>query len=667
MSLPRPLSREQIEFLETMKLHILERTDEVNAEKLKHCSYRVIKRIFEASIIMNPESIFINAGSEEDIQYIKEQSIKKGEEIPLAKPGHTMHFDGPNDQGRDIENTKYLADSDTEISSLQEKEDRRVGLTEVQGLMKKSMEGKEMIVTFISRGPEGSKVSDPILDITDSNYVVHSNDILYRLISPEAFSRQVAEKGYFFTNFHSAGELDENNNSKNLEDRRIYIDLKKLTIWSINNQYAGSSIGSKKNDHRLDNWRCLTEYFGERLAEHMFITGMEINGQKMYFTGAYPSGCGKTGTAMTGDLVGDDLAKFFIDEETGEVRVVNPESGMFGIIKGVNSKDDPEIFEAFEEEDVIFSNLLIVDGKAYWIDMGEEIPQEGVNYSGKWKAESGDPHAHDNGRFALKLETLPNYDKKAEDPNGVKVDMMLFGGRDAKVMPPIVMAHDWMNTVVHGAIIRSQATSTEMGAKGEKRSPYANEAFFPGSLGKYVQHYKAFGENKKIAKENLPTGFQVNYWLQKSSRMDLAEGEKDGLIGSKEDTKVWMHMMGLMRQGVVDTIKTPIGSIPKYDDLKRLFWELNGKEYTKETYEMQFSLYTKDIIAHIDKSIEEFKNEEDMPDEFFETLLTWKRGLLALKSTVNKENKVTPDQLEDYLSYISSPELNNSETVMQDL
>jgi len=472
--------------LEMMRTYLSSLMDEPNQKKMMECSYEVLEPIYNGATRNSPKSIFINSGSAEDIAYIRKMALEIGEEFQLAIDSHTCHFDGPNDQGRDTANTKYLAYTDTEISSLQKKEELQVGVVEARNIMTDIMKTKEMIISFISRGPIGSPVSDPTLQVTDSYYVIHSEFLLYRMMEPALFSKDVAEKGYMFINYHSAGRLTETMVSADLKDRRIYMDVERFRSYSSNNQYAGNSIAPKKINHRFANMNNIRNYFGERLDEHMFIAGFEMEDEIVYFGGAYPSGCGKTGTAMTGThLVGDDLAKIFIDTKNGEVRAVNPEKGMFGIIEGVNLQDDPETLKVLEGEgnEVIFSNLLISEGRPYWNGMGVTLPEKGVNYLGDWSTRSGTLASHKNARFTITLDTLENYDPATENPAGVKLSGLLFGGRDYTTMPTIVMAHNWMNTVVHGAIIRSATTATEIGADGsEKRSPFANEAFFPGPL-----------------------------------------------------------------------------------------------------------------------------------------------------------------------------------------
>ncbi len=653
LNISRSISRKEM-----MKTYLKSMMEESNRKKLLDLNEEVLVPLYNAATRMGPGSIFINTGSPDDIDYIRSKALECGEEFKLSAQNHTCHFDGPNDQGRDTANTKYLAYGDTEISSLQKKEELQAGIIEARQLMTDIMRKKEMIVSFISRGPFGSIVSDPTLQVTDSFYVTHSESLLYRMMSPKDFSEDVAQKGYMFINYHSAGELTETQVSANLNERRIYMDIERFRSYSCNNQYAGNSIAPKKINHRFANMNNIRNYFGERLDEHMFITGFEIEDEIIYFSGAYPSGCGKTGSAMTGThLVGDDLAKIFIDKESGEVRAVNPEKGMFGIIEGVNERDDPETLKVLEgeENEVIFSNLLISEGKPYWNDMGSPLPQSGVNYAGDWSSKKGTPASHKNARFTIALDKLDNYDPRTEAPEGVKLSGLLYGGRDYTTMPTIVMAHDWMSTVVHGAIIRSATTATEIGADGsEKRSPFANEAFFPGPLGQYISHYKAFGENPDIKPENLPSGFQVNYWLHKSGRRVLEPGESDGLIGEKRDTKVWMRIMALMHGEKVDTIWTPIGYIPKFKDLERLFREMIGKDYDKETYTMQFSLYAENLIERIDMSFHEFSKEKGMPDAFFSVLATWRRDLVALMASAGPI--ITPDQMIEYVAVNQPPE-----------
>lgn len=186
----------------------------------------------------------------------------------------------------------------------------------------------------------------------------------------------------FFYFLHSAGELNEGK-TVNIDKRRIYIDLTENRVYTVNNQYAGNSVGLKKLAFRLAIQKANRE---DWLAEHMFLMGVHGKpGRVTYFAGAFPSACGKTSTAMLPGqtIVGDDIA--YLRNINGRLKAVNVEKGIFGIIQDVNPSDDPLIYEALTTpREVIFSNVLVHDGKPYWLGMGQEVPDSGINYSGEW-------------------------------------------------------------------------------------------------------------------------------------------------------------------------------------------------------------------------------------------------------------------------------------------
>ena len=328
--------------------------DENNLQKLLTipCS-AVHKFVAEAIERCNPATVFVCSDSEADITYIREESIKQGEETPLALTGHTIHYDGPNDQARDKANTRFL--SEKTLGENINWIPRDEGLHEVLDILKDSMRGKEMIVRFFSLGPVGSEFSLLCLQITDSFYVAHSEDLLYR----KAYSAFEAmdESSHFFRFLHSAGKLDDAV-TKNVDKRRIYIDLKDEIVYSVNNQYAGNSVGLKKLALRLAIQKALRD--GDWLAEHYFLMAIHgPNGRCTYIGGGFPSACGKTSTAMLPGqtVVGDDLA--YLHKRKNEVYAVNVESGIFGIIRDVNPSDDPVIWDAITNPgEVIFSNEI---------------------------------------------------------------------------------------------------------------------------------------------------------------------------------------------------------------------------------------------------------------------------------------------------------------------
>ncbi|NJE54934.1 phosphoenolpyruvate carboxykinase (GTP) [Thermococcus sp. 21S9] len=573
---------------------------------------------------LEPSKVFVCTDSEEDEQYVRWKALYYGEEKMLETPNHTVHYDNYYDQARDKANTKLLVPGGKEIPFLNTK-DRDEGLKEIRKLMKGVMRGKELFICFFVLGPKNSIFTIPAVQLTDSAYVAHSEFILYRK-GYEEFKR-LGRNAKFFRFVHSAGELDERKTSKNLDKRRIYIDLMDDTVYSVNTQYGGNTIGLKKLAFRLTIQKAVKEGW---LSEHMFLMRVNgPNGRKTYFTGAYPSMCGKTSTAMIPweNIVGDDLT--FILPVNGVARGANVEKGVFGIIQGVNPEDDPIIWKVLHSPvEIIFSNVLVKDGKPYWNEMGVEIPEEGENHSGKWwkgkkDAEGNEiPPSHKNARFTVSLEHFPNVDLEAlHHPCGVEVGGMIFGGRDKDTWPPVREAFDWKHGVVTmGASLESETTAATLGKEGVRAfNPMAILDFMSVPLGEYIENYLRFGE--KLRK--TPKIFAVNYFLR---------DENGNWLNHKLDKAVWLKWMELRVHGDVDAIETPIGYIPKYEDLARLFKEVLNKDYSREAYEKQFTIRVPELLAKIER-IEKIYREKvkEVPEELFRVLEEERKRLLEVR------------------------------------
>ena len=351
-------------------------------EKLcRICIPKVHEFIAKSADLCNAEHVFICSDSEEDKNYIRQQAIATKEEKPLKIQGHTVHFDGYNDQGRDREATKYLVPKRIFLSKALNQIDRQEGLAEVKGLLRDSMTGRTLIARFLSLGPTDSIFTILGLQCTDSWYVAHSEDLLYRS-GYKVFTRSDPNTE-FLRVVHSAGKLTENMVSAEHTKKCIYIDHMDNTIYSVNTQYAGNSIGFKKLAFRLAIRKANTEGW---LAEHMMLMGVHgPSGRKTYFAGAFPSACGKTSTAMlpSETILGDDIA--YVREIDSVAKAVNVEAGIFGIIKDVNPIDDVSIYKVLHEPgEIIFSNVLVKDRKPYWLGMGSDLPKDGTNFSGNW-------------------------------------------------------------------------------------------------------------------------------------------------------------------------------------------------------------------------------------------------------------------------------------------
>jgi phosphoenolpyruvate carboxykinase (GTP) len=613
-----------------------------------------ILKIANAITMCDPDTVFVNTGSEADRQFIRELSLKKGEEAPLPIEGHTIHFDLKEEQGRIIDRTFYLANPGDLVSTLAKKIERGDALIDIRERMSGIMAGKIMIVGFYVRGPVGSPVSNPALEITSSTYVSHSAEILYRNAFSD-FDKQVARAGHFFTNIHSEGL----NRPEDLPNARVYMDRSHQTTYSFNCTYAGNTLLMKKGNHRFAVDRAVYQNKGKEAAEHMFITGISGPGGRItWMTGAAPSGCGKTTTAMAGDhFVGDDLAQMWIAED-GSIRSINPECGIFGIVEDVNWEGDPMLMECLRNPgiEVIWSNVLIDEnGVPQWTGNGEEPPpQKGKNFQGPWERgmvdENGKeiPMSHPNSRCTLSNSALGNYSEMNEHPDGVETRIITYSGRDSDTMPPVWVAKEPDQGVVIGACIVSAATATEVGATGVRRQPWANAPFIPGSLGDYMEAQFEFFGSDKIAPDKKPIMAGLNYFLTHESR----GGTSKKLLGEKKDVKAWMAWLERRAHKEVEAIETPIGYLPKYQDLKNLFQSKIDKKYPEDLYVRQFSLYTDNIINRIDLQIEAYRKEENIPARLFEVLNKQRKALLELNEKFGPI--VTPAQLAEFQSEVGT-------------
>ncbi len=592
--------------------YLKERLDEDQFKKIEKIENEALHEFLEKYIeVCNPSRVFVVTDSDDDEVYVRNRAIMYGEERLLITPGHTVHFDNYYDQARDKEHTYVLTPEGEKLPYIRTMK-RDTGLKEIHDLLIDSMKGKEMFILFFSLGPKDSPFMIPAVQITDSAYVAHSELMLYR----KAYDVFVRNPNIDFMKFvHSEGELDERKTSKNLEKRRVMIDLEGNVAYAVNTQYAGNTIGLKKPAFRLTIYKALKEGW---LSEHMFLMGVNgPDGRVSYFTGAFPSMCGKTSTCMlVGErLVGDDLS--FIKNINGEARAVNVENGVFGIIQGVNKEDDPYIWEVLHSpKEIIFSNVLVHEGRPYWNGMGEEIPCEGENHSGKWwcgkKDKDGNeiPPSHKNARFTARLEYFPNLDRDALNAkDGVKLSGMIYGGRDSDTWPPVCEAFDWTHGVVmKGASIESETTAATLGKEGVRKYNIMSILdFLSVHIGDYLRNYLEFGRKLK----NPPKIFAVNYFLR---------DENGNFLNSKLDKKIWLKWMDLRVHGEVEAIETPIGYIPKYEDLAKLFREVFDREYTREDYEKQFTIRVPKLLEKIERIRKIYSEMYGIPEEVFKQL-----------------------------------------------
>lgn len=584
--------------------------------------------VAETAGLCRPDRVVVCDDSAEDRERVRRLALDSGEESTLASDGHTVHFDAYkncrlHDQSRDKEHTRYLVPDGQSLGPGIAVLDRHRGLTEMRALLDGIMAGKTMLVRFFCLGPVRSEFSIPCVQITDSAYVAHSEDLLYRP-GYEEFRRLGAFRG-FFRLLHAAGRL-EDHVCADLARRRIYIDLQEDQVYSVNTQYAGNSVGLKKLAFRLAIHRADREGW---LAEHMFIMAVHgPGGRKTWFAGAYPSGCGKTSTAMLPgeSILGDDLA--YLRRCSEEVRAVNVERGVFGIIENVNPVDDPELFRVLREaREAIFSNVLVHEGQPYWIGMGQELPHAGINFAGSWCEGKEDgcgqvipPSYRGNARFAVGLEELRNLDPALDDPAGVPLAGIIYGGRDRETSVPVLESFDWLHGVATmGVALESETTAAAMGDEGVRAfNPMANLDFLSIPLARYIRNHLAFG----LGMARPPVVFATNYWLRDGNGR---------FLNGKRDKAVWIKWMERRIHGEVETVPGPTGLLPRFEDLRQLFREVLDHPYTVEDYNRQFSLKIPLELARIDRVEARLRQEADMPAVVFDVFAGQRRRLLRCR------------------------------------
>ncbi len=598
--------------------------DDASFDKLSAINNSEVNEFVAYAIeLCEPDNIWVGDDSPEDSAFCRQLALDNKEELPLSIEGHSVHFDGYFDQARKKEVTRYLVPEDETLDPTLNQVARNKGLAEIEDLQRGAYRGRTMLVRFFCLGPVNSTYAIPCLQITDSAYVVHSEDILYRK-GYEEFKRQSSRGSFEFFKFrHATGEVDEQMTSKHHEKNRVYMDYTRNTVYSVNTQYAGNTVGLKKLSLRLALRKADREGW---LAEHMFI--MRANGpdgRKTHLCGAYPSACGKTSTAMIPgeNIVGDDLAYFRVID--GEFRAANVEAGIFGIITDINSKNDPVIWKVLHTPgEVIFGNVLVKNSRPYWMGMDDEIPESGRNYCGTWKKEMTGPDgqpttpSHKNARYTVRLSDLANTDPDWDNPKGLPVGGIIYGGRDSDISVPVREAYSWEHGIcTMGATLESETTAATIGKEGVRKwNVMSNMDFLSMSVGRYIQNNLEFAENI-----TRPKIFGTNYFLKKNGCF------LNGIL----DKSVWIKWMELRVHNDVDTRDAAYGLIPEYEDLKRLFKTVLEKEYSEKDYIEQFTIRIPELLSKHDRMDEIFASAEDLPETVPTELAAQRKRLEQLK------------------------------------
>ena len=527
----------------------------------------VLDWVKEMEELMTPDKTIWIDGSEGQLRALREQAFATGELTELNQeelPGCVLHHTAKNDVAR-VEDRTFICTSnkadDCMMVNWMDPNEMRAKLLP---LYKNVMGGRTMYVIPYCMGPIGSPFSKVGVEVTDSIYVVLNMDIMTR-VGVKAL-RQLGDSNDFVRGQHARADIDP-------ENRYIVQFPEDNAIWSINSGYGGNVLlGKKCFALRIASYQGYKEGW---MAEHMLILGIEDpQGNVDYITAAFPSACGKTNLAMLIPpevyakqgykvwTVGDDIAWMHIGDD-GRLYAINPENGFFGVAPGTNEKSNPNALHT-TMKGTIFTNVAhnLENNTVWWEGLDKNPPEDvqewtGLAVDGKEYIANGGKLAHPNSRFTAPAANCPCLSKEFNNPNGVPVTAMVFGGRRAKTAPLVYQSFSWAHGVYVGSAMASETTAAAAGAVGVvRRDPMAMRPFFGYNVGDYFAHWLEMG--KKLG-DKAPKIFNVNWFRTDDEGHFIWPGFGDNM-------RVLMWILKRCK-GEAEAVETAIGYEPKPEDI----------------------------------------------------------------------------------------------------
>ncbi len=557
----------------------------------------LISWVQETTELCRPDAVVWCDGSEAERKRLTQEAVSTGEVTELNQeklPGGLYHRSNVNDVARTEHLTFICSRRKEDAGPTNNWMDPQEGYRKLKEIFNGSMKGRTMYVIPFIMGPAGSSSSKVGVQISDSIYVVLNMRIMTRMGA--AGLKQLGQSNDFTRCLHGKADL-------NIDRRFICHFPEDNTIWSVGSAYGGNALLGKK---------CLALRIGSFLgktqgwfAEHMLILGIQNpKGEIHYLTAAFPSQCGKTNLAMLIPpeglsakgykvwTVGDDIAWLRIGPD-GRLWAINPEAGFFGVAPGTNKKSNPNAL-ATVQKNTIFTNVLLTKDKTVWWEGLENPPAEGINWKGEpWTPASTEKGAHPNSRFTAPASQCPSISPEWENPKGVPISAMFFGGRRAKLAPLVYETLNWQHGTYVASTMASETTAAATGAVGVvRRDPMAMLPFCGYHIGDYFNHWLEMG--KRVTRP--PKIFHVNWFRTDKQGKFLWPG-----FGENLRVLLWALERA---EGKGSAKETPVGFVPTPEAL-----DLSGLELSKETI---------DELLRVDRA--EWEAELASQEEFFKTV-----------------------------------------------
>lgn len=579
---------------------------------------QVLKFVEDSAALCKPDQIVWIDGSQSQLDDLASQALATGELIKLNEellPGCYLHRTAVNDVARVEHRTFICSRKKEDAGPTNNWMDPQEAYKLLNGIYDGAMKGRTMYVIPFSMGAVGSPFAKIGIELTDSIYVVMNMNIMTRV--GQKVLDVLGNSNDFVRGLHAKADIDE-------EKRYICQFPEDNTIMSVNSGYGGNVLlGKKCFALRIASYQGKNEGW---MAEHMLILGIENpQGETKYLAAAFPSACGKTNLAMLIPpeiyrkkgykvwCVGDDIAWLRIGPD-GQLYAVNPENGFFGVAPGTNEKSNPNAL-ASTRKNTIFTNVVhnLDNNTVWWEGLDKNPPKNAVDWKGRpWDGTtSTEKGAHPNSRFTAPAINCPCISKEFENPQGVPISAIVFGGRRAKTAPLVYQARDWEHGVFMGSIMASETTAAASGAVGVvRRDPMAMLPFCGYNMGDYFAHWLEMG--KKIKKQ--PKIFNVNWFRTDDEGHFIWPGFGDNL-------RVLEWIMGRC-EGTANAVETPIGYQPTENDIN-----IEGLDMDKKTLAGLLDV-DKELWRQDAAGIEEFYAKFDrLPDEMRNQLEKLKANL----------------------------------------